>query len=320
MKVLNVFLSLAGLLAFSLACGGGGGGGGTGGSTLVTSNSSGGFFSLKMTQASPNAPALSKNYSNTVEVSDLTLTQISVSKDLIIAVKQAKTTDVPEIVLALQGAQPTSGNLSGIFSLGMYGLASGSSKVQALQLQLDFRIDPSAPVVSKQGTLSSGVAYFDDDLPADGSTFSISSGRITWGVNWEGMTNAAGTKILLAHKTKNIFIIGAQQGSYSALSEGTYTAVLMAQGDDSPVSGIATFSVASFESTITVSGERGEQINRLIPKRKVEYSSGNSYMSLKENVVGGGELEQGFIANSEFFVITNAASTQAPYILIGLLP
>ena len=325
MKKILKSASIALALSLGLACGGGGGGGGapstvvilsgnatptgnvtstgnttSSGNTSVVILGSNGFYSVRLKSgASVSSYSLTSAYSDTITDS-ARLTFLKSSGNIIIATQES-TSEVSEMLLALEGGQPADNKLSGDWLAGIYGTVD-STIVNGLLAEIKF--DTSGNATFSKHTTSTGITTFDGSLPT--GAFSITSGKITWGT-WTGMTTKDGTKMLLSNA--KLVLLAAKTGSYSAIPAKSYNGAYMYHGNGTDIK--AGKNAITFTAT-SVSGVVGTQ-SYTWPT--VSYSSGNSYIGLNN----GTGVEPGFRADSEFFVIANP-SPNHPFFLVAPLP
>ena len=293
-------------LALGLACGGGGGGGSSTPTTITASAGSSGFYSVRIKSGAKVSDhySLTPAYSDTITDSS-GLTFLTKSGNSIIIATQESSIVVSELLLALEGGQPTGNKLSGDWLGGIYGTADGST-VNGLLGEIKF--DNSGNPTFLTHSTSTGITAFNTSLPV--GTLSINSGNITWG-SWVGMTNKDGTKMLLSNA--KLVLLAAKTGTYSTIPAKSYNGAYMYHGNGTDIK--AGKSVLTFGAT-SVSGVVGTQ-NYTWPT--VSYSSGNSYIGLNNDNKPTPGIEPGFRADSEFFVLVNP-SPNHPFFLVAPLP
>jgi hypothetical protein len=303
-------------LLMSLACGGGGGGGTTGQNVLDLGDGVYTYVHQKHDGMSSGNSAL--------VVQNLKVLSSFSNKDLAVAVKTGSTELFPELLLSLQGGQPSGGSLEGTFNAAIFG-DQGDEKA-TIQTIVDFT-NSGSPTITAQGMSASSSDFASELNELSQTVFTITSdGFTTWG-DYRGVVTEDGDKFLLSHNSKAIFILASKRQSLLALaSPKTLTGALLAQNlthENNPLSsGEVDVTVEGSDLNITLDDDglaSTQDIDEItIPTRDFGYvaDSGNSELEIYADGSTTDIREQGFMSD-EFVVIVNPNTSQAPYIIIA---
>lgn len=301
-------------LFMSLACGGGGGSSGQNAFDLGD-----GVY----TYVHQKHDSMGSGNSNLV-VQNLEVLSSFAAKDLVVAVKTGSSELSPELLLSLQGGQPSGGSLTGTFNAAIFG--DQDDQKAAIQTMVNFS-DPNFPTITAQGMSSSSPDFVNELNDLSQTAFTIAEdGTATWG-HYKGVVTAGGDKFLLSHNSKAIFILASKRESVQALATPkTLTGALLAQNlthQSKPISsGVVSVVIEESNLKITLDSDGLASTQDLdsvdIPSRDFGYvaGSGNSELEIYADGSTTDIREQGFMSD-EFVVIVNPNTVQAPYIIIA---